>query len=690
MSVTRFPDFSDLKSLKIGTEKIIVSQITKHPTNIRNYCPVSTCMSFMERSPLSNILNTTRLLTHFNSENVGKFKRFLFDQLDCENEALFLCKLLPLIYKTLSHETICIIKNFTIGIAEKQQIENKSVYKYVQLKYKDNFSRMNSDLIDYFGTFLSKKQSIEFGYLNKQLYIETQKQSYLLQRCKDVLYINEKQMRRMIDSQCYPFSYTIPTILVGTIGTEISGIPLNVIKQFCESRHFVKLFCRINSLQLSCDEKIYQFLPIELIFNTSDKFLGKKDKIDLLFISMRWFIASHNNTVDAVSNKLINKFCENVRRYRRCNGDNVRRIEQLSICSRVTALLNPNKVADGIEDAVRHITTNLVCSLSPICNNVDITGKVSIDNYDDLKSVFHSNLKRFGFDAKSELRISIVTNNEIDNNKNTKTSESNSNINSNADSNNELEIENSDRNRNDDINEERIEKIDVDIDIEKFKILHFRFCQRVVQVRDSHFLQTIEDMDMYGLRGNIEKIEIDWPMENQENMFFDFDIRSRVDMQRGNQFILNKLIFLDKKNSPNVKQIEFIIDDDYSLHRCATILIYLMNMRKVISHIEYFEIVWMDMKQHGAGSDNASNSKHIQASSEQHEIFNQNKNGDDNKLECSVKCKIMQCTNCDLSIKSIGIIYAKLIDWFQKIEAKCGINKNSVKDTILRVYPKIQ
>ena len=87
----------------------------------------------MERSTFSNILHTTRLLRHFNSENVGKFKQFLFNQLqlDCENEALFFCKILPLIYKTLSGETICSIKNFTIDIAEKQHIENKSVYKYV-------------------------------------------------------------------------------------------------------------------------------------------------------------------------------------------------------------------------------------------------------------------------------------------------------------------------------------------------------------------------------------------------------------------------------------------------------------------------------------------------------------------------------------------------------------------------------
>ena len=110
------------------------------------------------------------------------------------------------------------------------------------------------------------------------------------------------------------------------------------------------------------------------------------------------------------------------------------------------------------------------------------------------------------------------------------------------------------------------------------------------------------------MRGNIEKIEIDLPMKNAQRM------HNRVDIPRANKVIFDKLIFLDKKNSGKVKQIEFIINDDYSLHRCAMILIYLMNNRDNISHIEWFKIRWLNIEQ-----DIGANSSHIQVSSEQHE-----------------------------------------------------------------------
>ena len=46
-----------------------------------------------------------------------------------------------------------------------------TMYKYMQQQYNDPLSQLHSDIIDYFGTFLSKQESIELGYLNRQLYI---------------------------------------------------------------------------------------------------------------------------------------------------------------------------------------------------------------------------------------------------------------------------------------------------------------------------------------------------------------------------------------------------------------------------------------------------------------------------------------------------------------------------------------
>ena len=69
-----------------------------------------------------------------------------------------------------------------LSIAEEN---DASIYKNIRSNYKDDFSNLHSDIIDHFGTFLTKKESIQFGYLNRQLYIETQKNSFLLKRQND-------------------------------------------------------------------------------------------------------------------------------------------------------------------------------------------------------------------------------------------------------------------------------------------------------------------------------------------------------------------------------------------------------------------------------------------------------------------------------------------------------------------------
>ena len=231
------------------------------------------------------------------------------------------------------------------------------------------------------------------------------------------MYINDEQMRRMIDAQCYPFSYSVPTKLV-ICTNKFLNIPPNVIRKFCGSKYFVKLFCRVNSLQLSYDAKICKYIPIESIFNASDKFLGKQDKIDSLSISLNWWVTSHINTVDTLNKESVNKFCENAQRYRRCNSNSIRRIEQLNIRTKVTIVLDDNAVSNGAEATAKDMTKNLVCSLSPMCHKINIAGKACIDNYNDLKSLFHPK-KRFGFDGESEFRIIIATNdNDNDSNKN--------------------------------------------------------------------------------------------------------------------------------------------------------------------------------------------------------------------------------------------------------------------------------
>ena len=95
----------------------------------------------------------------------------------------------------------CIMRNNNNGCI--------TVCKHIEQQYNDPLSQLNSDIIDYFGTFLTKQESIEFGYLNKQLYIETQKQSYLLKREIDSCFvITDDKLEKMVKERDDGFNYS--------------------------------------------------------------------------------------------------------------------------------------------------------------------------------------------------------------------------------------------------------------------------------------------------------------------------------------------------------------------------------------------------------------------------------------------------------------------------------------------------
>ena len=218
----------------------------------------------MDRSRLSNIISVTRLLPHFSPENVDVMKSCIFEQLECENESQFLCKALQSLCKTLSIESLSTIKNKAIQIADSQHITRfkddnlVTVYKYVQQRYNDPFSRLHSDIIDYFGTFLSKRQSIEFGYLNKQLYIETQKHSYLIKRCNDqCLDLNDGHLYRIISNNSDGFDYSFGSDLTLSINK-----PYNVSNISC----FNNFFTRLSTIKCFSLTSL-SYIPIDMLLN---------------------------------------------------------------------------------------------------------------------------------------------------------------------------------------------------------------------------------------------------------------------------------------------------------------------------------------------------------------------------------------------------------------------------------------
>ena len=72
----------------------------------------------MDRTKVSNILATTRLLAHFSTDNIQVMKSFICEQITGENECEFLCKTLILFGNSMSFESVSSIKNKAMEIAD--------------------------------------------------------------------------------------------------------------------------------------------------------------------------------------------------------------------------------------------------------------------------------------------------------------------------------------------------------------------------------------------------------------------------------------------------------------------------------------------------------------------------------------------------------------------------------------------
>ena len=185
-------------------------------------------MEEISTSPQGNVISITRLLKHFDDKHLVEFKRNLYSIIDVSDDNQFLCKILPLIQKSLlTAENMESLKRSVIQMAQQQQIHkdnnlhhnidnknNTTVYKVVQQSYNDKLSRLHSSMISQIGSYLNKQDSIKIGHLNKQLYIESQKLSYLKQRRNDEFAINHNTLDRLASPVSNPFAYCLPNYQV--------------------------------------------------------------------------------------------------------------------------------------------------------------------------------------------------------------------------------------------------------------------------------------------------------------------------------------------------------------------------------------------------------------------------------------------------------------------------------------------
>ena len=272
----------------------------------------------MDKPPFGDTITIIRLLHYFNDKSINSFEQCLFDALNCENEKEFLIKTMVVFSNKISIKPMKQLKNKTINIATKQKnAENVTILKQIQSHNTDRLSKLPNDIIDQLGLFLDKAESIKVGYLNRELYIQTQKKSYLFIRKNDqCLAINDKKCNKLLWAQSNVFSFNYPTNL--SLNT-CDLVPSYSLKQFVKSKSFANLFARINTLKI-WTMYYMSHIPINILFNKSKHNNQNIDEL-LLFID-------NESDINTFKNNINNHFSNNKNDF-----NNFRMIKKLSIHS---------------------------------------------------------------------------------------------------------------------------------------------------------------------------------------------------------------------------------------------------------------------------------------------------------------------------------------------------------------------
>ena len=354
----------------------------------------------MERSKLSHVISTTRLLPHLCATNINVIKLCIFEQLEIKTDAEFLDMALKTLYKSLSPESLSIIKNKAIELAENQLMEhsqsnakassqqqgNMTVYKYIQNKYDKGLCRLPSDIIDYLGTFLSKQESIEFGYLNKHLFIETQKQSYLLKRCNDDVFgFTPARYNQMILGKNDAFNYTFPQSLT----LRLKSRHANMVEKI---PFFNNFFRRLSVLHCNSFASLF-CVPLHHVFVKHRNYYPNSescDNIDLFRVS------GYLGTSTEAAIKEADIICKNFDRLilEHSGDDKIRGIKQFEYLS---SLAYMNSFAKRLFTRFCSISKSIHLSRT----------KFTFDTISEIKSIFHPDLKHIYFDYLSEIHLNI-------------------------------------------------------------------------------------------------------------------------------------------------------------------------------------------------------------------------------------------------------------------------------------------
>ena len=377
-----------------------------------------TAMAVPNMSRQAKVMSITRLIQHFDDKNISQFKQQLFDCVNVTNEKEFLCKILPIIQKSmLSNESINLLKSTVVKMAEKQKIpiatatNSKShnritIYKFVTQCYKDRLSRLPSSIIGHIASYL--EQSLKVGYLNKQLYIESQSLSFISNVSSNLslqLYITDTALDRILINVSNTYSYSLPAALFLFRRRKLSLEPR--FNSLLSSQWFTTLFSRLQVLHVH--EQYFAFIPFKTLFAIKNRNISSDYNINKneIMIDKNTNVDNQLTLVDVTTLLSLEQefdshcdiFCQ---KYSHCckwinsddmNGYGMRKIGRLKICTECMNFRNWSA-----QQCAKYISKGKKLVLGLSRNYIRLSWCIpafNISNLGELENIFHGNLQYF-------------------------------------------------------------------------------------------------------------------------------------------------------------------------------------------------------------------------------------------------------------------------------------------------------
>ena len=127
-----------------------------------------------DNNPVTDVLTKLKPEATIVENNIEKDKQIIFEQFNIQSQCQFISKFLQLMESKLDKAVIELLYNEANSISIESQ--------YPVVKPKNKLCSLSSNMIQYIAMYLTKTESISFGYINRQLYIETQNISYVINR----------------------------------------------------------------------------------------------------------------------------------------------------------------------------------------------------------------------------------------------------------------------------------------------------------------------------------------------------------------------------------------------------------------------------------------------------------------------------------------------------------------------------